>query len=324
VEQPILSDGVVLLRQWRPGDAEAVFRACQDPDLQHFTQVPVPYLLEDAQGFVADAPRQWADGTGAQFAVTDAATGLLLGCMGLMEADRDRGRIGAGYWTAPWGRSRGLTRRALRLATEWALGEGGFDTVVLEVELDNPRSMAVVRAVGYVPENAPIDSWELKGSVRHFVALRFTRSELAAHPGQGGAGRSAPAAGEDVVAHLRALEPLGHRSPPGSTRVHFEELLGEGFWEVGASGRVYDRASCLDQLAHRYADAAHDPLSCLTVDQFDARSLGGGLWLVTYRLVEEQRETRRATVWRREDERWVAVYHQGTLVPSSDAILPSV
>ena len=173
-EQPTLTDGVVLLRPWRPEDTEEVFRACQDPDLQHFTQVPVPYLLEHAVGFVADAPRQWADGTGAQFAVTDPTTGQLLGCMGLLEADRDRGQIGPGYWTAPWARSRGLTRRALRLATGWALSDGGFDVVVLEVELDNPRSMAVVRSVGYVPGDAPVDSWELKGSMWHFVGLRIT------------------------------------------------------------------------------------------------------------------------------------------------------
>jgi RimJ/RimL family protein N-acetyltransferase len=178
VEQPILTDGVVQLRQWQPDDSDAVFRACQDPDIQHFTQVPVPYLPEDAVGFVADAPRQWAEGTGAQFAVTDPTTGQVIGCMGLMEADRERGQIGAGYWTAPWGRSRGFTRRALRLATEWALTEGGFGTVVLEVELDNPRSTAVVQSVGYQPADLPIDSWELKGTLRHFVSYRITRDEL--------------------------------------------------------------------------------------------------------------------------------------------------
>jgi RimJ/RimL family protein N-acetyltransferase len=317
-EQPTLTDGVVLLRPWRPEDAEAVFRACQDPDVQHFTQVPVPYLLDHAVGFVADAPRQWAEGTGAQFAVSDPATGQLLGCMGLLGADRDRGRIGAGYWTAPWARSRGLTRRALRLATGWALTDGGFDVVVLEVELDNPRSMAVVRSVGYVPGDAPIDSWELKGSVRHFVGLQITRSELEARAGAAGARLAAqPPARDNMISQLRALEPLGHRSPPGSTRAHFEDLLGDGFWEVGASGRVYDRTWCLDELADRYADPTYDPLLGMSVDQFEARPLGNDVWLVTYRLFEDERETRRLTVWRREAERWAAQYHQGTLVPSS-------
>jgi RimJ/RimL family protein N-acetyltransferase len=171
-----LSDGVVLLRQWRLDDADAVFAACQDPDIQHYTQVPVPYLHEHAVGFVAGAPAQWADGTGAQFAVTDAVSGGLLGCMGLMEADHERRQVGAGYWTAPWGRSRGNTRRALRLATDWALTEGGFDTVVLEVEQDNPRSTAVVLAVGYEAADRPIDPQELKGTVRRFVHYRITRS----------------------------------------------------------------------------------------------------------------------------------------------------
>ena len=216
VEQPTLTDGAVLLRPWRPEDAEEVFRACQDADLQHFTQVPVLYLLEHAVGFVADAPRQWAEGTGAQFAVTDPTTGQLLGCMGLLEADRGRGRIGAGYWTAPWARSRGLTRRALRLATGWALGDGGFDVVVLEVELDNPRSMAVVRSVGYVPGDAPIDSWELKGSMRHFVALRITRSELEARAGEAGAQPAAPATAHTMWSRNCApWSPWGTADPQG-------------------------------------------------------------------------------------------------------------
>lgn len=182
-QQPTLTDGVVRLRPWRPEDADAVFRACQDPDIQHFTQVPVPYSREDSVGFVSITPGHWEDGTGAQFAVTDPDSGQVLGCMGLMEADHEGRQIGAGYWTAPWGRSRGITRRALWLATHWALTEGGFNTVVLEVEADNPRSTAVVRAVGYQPSPRPIDSRELKGSIRHFVHHQITRSELS-----GGAG----------------------------------------------------------------------------------------------------------------------------------------
>ena len=74
---------------------------------------------------------------------------------------------------------------------------------------------------------------------------------------------------------------------------------------------------CLDELAKRYADRAYDPLLGMTVDQFKARPLGNDVWLATYRLIQDERETRRLTVWRREGERWVALYHQGTLAPSS-------
>lgn len=315
MQQPILTDGVVLLRQWLPEDADAVFRACQDPDIQHFTQVPVPYRPEHAEGFVADAPRQWADGTGAQFAVTDPTTGLVLGCMGLLEADHQHGRIGAGYWTAPWGRSHGFTRRALRLVTGWALTDGGFDTTVLEVELDNPRSTAVVRSVGYRPADTPIDSWELKGTVRHFVNYRITRGELEAGADAASARASSSPATHDDIQQLRALEPIFHRSPVGSTRAHFEAMTSDDFWEVGASGKVYDRQWCLNELTRRYADPAYDPLVGMTVDEFAVRRVGPDVWLVAYRLFQDERETRRSTVWRREGGRWRALYHQGTLVP---------
>ena len=78
----IIEDGV-LLRPWRETDAEAVHRACQDPDIQRWTTVPRPYRPEHAHGFVTEMSRKaWAEGTGAPFAVCDPATGELLGSAG--------------------------------------------------------------------------------------------------------------------------------------------------------------------------------------------------------------------------------------------------
>ena len=313
-EQPSLTDGVVVLRPWRLEDADAVLRACQDPDIQHYTQVPVPYLREHAVDFVGSAPGQWADGTGAQFAVLDPSSGELVGCMGLMEADHQRRQVVAGYWTAPGGRARGMTRRALRLATQWALTDGGFDTVLLEVEEDNPRSTAVVLAVGYERADHPIDSRDLKGTVRHFVLYRITRSGLNGSAGKNRAGEQPPPMG-DIVSQLRRLEPVFHRSVPGTTtRADFEAMTSDDFWEVGASGTIYDRHWCIEELTRRYADPTYDPMGGMAVDDFAVRPLSADVWLVTYRLFQGERETRRATVWRREGDRWVALYHQGTLV----------
>lgn len=177
-EQPELSDGVVRLRSWRPDDADEVFRACQDELIQHFTQVPVPYQREHAERFVAGGPEQWAAGTGAQFAVVDASSGELLGCMGLMEPDEERRQIGAGYWMAPWGRGRGAMTRALRLATTWALDEGGFERVVLEAERVNLASTAVALGAGFVEIGEPDDVWELKGTVRNFAHYAITAQDV--------------------------------------------------------------------------------------------------------------------------------------------------
>jgi hypothetical protein len=116
-----------------------------------------------------------------------------------------------------------------------------------------------------------------------------------------------------VLGELRDLEPVFHRSAPGSGRATFEAMTARDFWEVGASGRRYDRATVLEELERRYADPGYDPMDGLDVSEFAVRRAGGDAWLVTYRLRQGERMTRRLTVWRREAGRWVAVYHQGTI-----------
>lgn len=56
-DQPILDGETIILRPWRPEDAQAVFEACQDEMVQAFTSVPSPYRLTDAEAFVALGPR---------------------------------------------------------------------------------------------------------------------------------------------------------------------------------------------------------------------------------------------------------------------------
>ncbi len=126
-----------------------------------------------------------------------------------------------------------------------------------------------------------------------------------------------PSMGSDpagVLEALRSREPIFHRPEHGTSRAAFEAMTAGDYWEVGASGTVHDRATVLDELDRRYADPAYDPLAGLEVAEFACRAAGDGLWLVTYRLAQGPRLTRRLTVWRRTDDGWVALYHQGTIV----------
>ena len=168
-EQPVLVDDVVLLRGVTAADADATFRACQDPDIAHFTQVPVPYLRSSADDFVALCAQWWQDEVTANFAVCDRTSGDFLGVMGVIEADHQRGTAGFGYWTAPWGRGRHVTSRAARLATDWALGPGALRTLTAEVEIANPASMRVLVHAGFSRLDVPDELIELKGSTRQFT-----------------------------------------------------------------------------------------------------------------------------------------------------------
>jgi hypothetical protein len=115
-------------------------------------------------------------------------------------------------------------------------------------------------------------------------------------------------------AELRDLEPIFHRSPPGTPRSAFAAMIADDYWEVGASGTIYARNEVLDTLEQRYANPDYLPMAGLELDDFVCRAAGDGTWLVTYRLRQHARLSRRLTVWRRDGERWIALYHQGTVI----------
>lgn len=127
--------------------------------------------------------------------------------------------------------------------------------------------------------------------------------------------RDAPAtrrAFSEAERELRAREPIFHRPELGTTRRDFEAMTDPEFWEVGASGRCYDRAFVLDTLEQRHAQPVDERWE---VSDFRCREIAVGHYLVTYVLVQDgRRVTRRATLWRHGDAGWTILYHQGTLV----------
>ena len=148
--QPTLTGRRVRLRPWRADDADAVLAACQDPDVQRWTTVPVPYRREDAEGFVggiAEATR--ADG-GALFAVVDRSSGDLVGSIGLFPPADGFGEIG--YWTVAGHRGKGLTDEAVRVLGEWAFAELGLHRVELHVDPANTGSRRVAERAGFQAE----------------------------------------------------------------------------------------------------------------------------------------------------------------------------
>jgi RimJ/RimL family protein N-acetyltransferase len=142
--QPTLTGPRVRLRPWRPDDADAVHAACQDAELQRWTEVPVPYLREHAEQFVGPiAARTWAEG-GALFAVEH--DGVLVGSMGV-HGVRD-GVAPVGYWTVAGQRGRGLTGEALRVLTGWALAQPDVHRVELVADPANTASCRVAESAG--------------------------------------------------------------------------------------------------------------------------------------------------------------------------------
>lgn len=120
-----------------------------------------------------------------------------------------------------------------------------------------------------------------------------------------------------VEYELMRREPIFHRPELGTTRADFEAQTAPDFWEVGASGRRYSRDEVLAALEARHAQPHDDEWE---TSDFRCREIGPDSYAVTYVLRQGERITRRLTLWRRDDDGWRILYHQGTIAETDSAL----
>ena len=149
---PALGDDVIRLRRWRSDDADAIVSACCDPELALWLDgIPQPYGRDDALSYVAMCERGWDAGSQATFAITDAASGEVLGSISVAAKDVEEAVAEIGYWVKSEARGRGIASRALGLVSRWALG-AGVERLLLRADVDNVASQRVAERAGFVRE----------------------------------------------------------------------------------------------------------------------------------------------------------------------------
>jgi RimJ/RimL family protein N-acetyltransferase len=148
-----LSDGVVALRPWTLDDVPAIAAACADPVIVHWIhQLPSPYRESDAREYVLSTEAAWREGLGAFFAVVECSEAAVVGSIAVHVLDAELANVEVGYWTAAPARGRGLTTRALRLLSGWALREAGAERVQLRADILNAASIRVAEKAGFTRE----------------------------------------------------------------------------------------------------------------------------------------------------------------------------
>ncbi len=167
-----LTDGVVLLREPRHADAEAILDGASDPETVRWTRVPSPYSLEMAHEFLDSISEGWAEGSTCIWAVCDpAAPDELLGVIGLHDVDlsgEPGGVAEIGYWMRPVGRGQGLMSRAVRVASTFGVDELGLTRITWMATVGNDASRRIAEANGYLVE----------GRLRRREAPRGVREDI--------------------------------------------------------------------------------------------------------------------------------------------------
>jgi hypothetical protein len=116
------------------------------------------------------------------------------------------------------------------------------------------------------------------------------------------------------TAYFFELETSLHRIHIRNSADAVSALLADSFIEFGSSGKIWDKPSIVQSMQSETLD--HQ----ITVEDFVARELAPDVVLVTYvsrpcgEVAGEQRTvfSLRSSIWKRFDEKWQMIFHQGT------------
>ena len=176
------------LRPLRADDAAALHRLVNDWEVaKTLARVPFPYPRELADEWIASTRVQIAAGTAWHLAVTRVEDGAeaLLGCVGLTLDAKNPREAELGYWIGRrhWGQ--GLGPEAAGRLAHWALANLEIDRLVASALVDNERSAAVLRRIGFKEGGAGSQEFISRGGlmpVRLFSATRMDITVEASAP----------------------------------------------------------------------------------------------------------------------------------------------
>jgi len=147
----VLLSARLRLRPLVEADAPALVALANDPEVVRFTaNIPHPYALSDALGFIMTQDNRRQAGLGVALGLEQVVDGALVGIIGF---GLDKGEVPElGYWLgrAFWGR--GLMSEALRRLVRHMFDELGFASVWAAVHPDNKASIRVLEKAGFVAD----------------------------------------------------------------------------------------------------------------------------------------------------------------------------
>ena len=177
-----LSNSLVQLRAYRPGDAERLYEAARESiaDISRWLPWCHPaYSQEEAAAWVETRPSAWVGGDEYSFVIADSHTGEMLGGGGLNQFDPLRLRCNLGYWVRSSETGRGIATAAARLLARFGLDALGLERIEIVAALGNTASQRVAEKAGAHREGIARRRLRVHGTQHNAVVYSFIRDDLA-------------------------------------------------------------------------------------------------------------------------------------------------
>ncbi|GMV37019.1 MAG: hypothetical protein AMXMBFR61_15270 [Fimbriimonadales bacterium] len=136
------------------------------------------YRREETAEWIAGRIAAWDCGEAYEFVIEDAATGRVLGGVGINGIDRSHRSANLGYWVRTSAAGRGVATAAARLAARFALKEVGLVRVCILADIENRPSQRVAEKAGAVREGVLRNALFLRGEPRDAVCYSLIPGDL--------------------------------------------------------------------------------------------------------------------------------------------------
>ena len=171
MERPTIRTRRLLLRPFAMSDAAEVQRLAGDRAIADTTlNVPHPYEDGMAEAWIGTHEREFAEGRLVNFAITLAADGALLGCIGLKLDRETPGAAELGYWVGVPYWNRGYCTEAAKAVLDYGFAELELERIHAHHLLRNPASGRVMEKIGMHAEGIAREAFHKEGE-REDIAL---------------------------------------------------------------------------------------------------------------------------------------------------------
>lgn len=160
-----ISDGFVLIRSYRPDDADAIYEAVREsiPDLSPWVSwCHAYYSIDEAKFFLKTQAEWWKEGSVYNFGIIDAVDGGFLGGCVLNRIDRTNRFANLSYWVRSSRTRQGVASAASLLVARFGFEELGLNRIEIVVATSNVASLRVAQKLGATRE----------GILRHRITVR--------------------------------------------------------------------------------------------------------------------------------------------------------
>ncbi|MCI4365146.1 MAG: GNAT family N-acetyltransferase [Thermoplasmata archaeon] len=163
-------------------DAPALAHALRDRLVTRTIALPAGYALKDARAFIQRSRALYEEGSAYNLSVYLQDGGKLIGGCGLRDIDWNHKSGHIGYWIARpyWGQ--GYATEAASHLLRAAFRDLRLHRIFTGVFPDNPRSMSVLRRLGFRVEGRSREAHLVGGRYRDFVLFGLLRREFRPFP----------------------------------------------------------------------------------------------------------------------------------------------